>query len=356
MARLKDILGINSRSAEYLSFNKKSARKRADDKILTKRLLRKADIPHPRLIKKFTKAKSVRNFDWKQIEGGFVIKPAQGLGGQGVMIIRKRIEEKDKWALAFGKQVGAEDLRLHALDIIEGRYSRNGVLDKVLVEERVKVHPKFRKLSVGGTPDVRVIVYNSVPVMAMLRLPTEESGGKANFHQSAIGLGIDMATGITTFGVYKDQLINKFVHTEKKVNGIVIPEWKKILTLAVETQRASKLVYLSVDLLIDEERGPLVLELNDQPGLSIQLANKAGLKKRLERVEGLEVETVEQGVNIGRTLFASKFAARVRATGVEKSVVGIFESVKIRVGKKERVVVPAKIDPGAYSTSIDGEL
>ena len=116
------------------------------------------------------------------------------------------------------------------------------------------------------------------------------------------------------------------------------------------------MVYLSVDLLIDEERGPLVLELNDQPGLSIQLANKAGLKKRLERVEGLEVETVEQGVNIGRTLFASKFAARVRATGVEKSVVGIFESVKIRVGKKERVVVPAKIDPGAYSTSIDGEL
>ena len=216
MARLKDILGINSRSAEYLSFNKKSARKRADDKILTKRLLRKADIPHPRLIKKFTKAKSVRNFDWKQIEGGFVIKPAQGLGGQGVMIIRKRIEEKDKWALAFGKQVGAEDLRLHALDIIEGRYSRNGVLDKVLVEERVKVHPKFRKLSVGGTPDVRVIVYNSVPVMAMLRLPTEESGGKANLHQGAIGLGIDMATGITTFGVYKDQLINKFVHTDKK--------------------------------------------------------------------------------------------------------------------------------------------
>jgi len=37
--------------------------------------------------------------------------------------------------------------------------------------------------------------------MAMLRLPTKESGGKANLQQGAIGLGIDMASGVTTSAV-----------------------------------------------------------------------------------------------------------------------------------------------------------
>ena len=110
-----------------------------------------------------------------------------------------------------------------------------------MVEERVKTHPKFRKLAVGGTPDVRVIVYNKVPVMAMLRIPTEESGGKANLHQGAIGLWIDMATGITTHGVYKDEPIRYFPDTDKKVNGIAIPFWSEILKLAIQAQTTSKL-------------------------------------------------------------------------------------------------------------------
>ena len=356
MARLRDLLGINARSAEYLRQNLKNARRKADDKLLAKRLLRKAGIAHPRLLAKLPTRKRAEDFDWRSLSGGFVVKPVRGLGGQGVLIVKKKLPEAEKWLLADGRLVGERDLVLHALDIIEGRYSRNDLPDIAMVEERVKIHPKFLKLTVGGTPDVRLIVYNRVPVMAMLRLPTEESGGKANLHQGALGLGIDMATGITTFGVRKDQPLRFFPETDKKVNGITVPFWDKILKLAIETQMASGLAFLSVDFLLDKERGPLVLELNDQPGLSIQIANRMGLKRRLEQIEGLEVESAEKGVRIARTLFASRFASRVRMAGTEKKVVGIFETIKIRTGKKKRAAVPAKIDTGALSTSIDERL
>lgn len=356
MAQLRDILGINARSADFLVHNKKSARRRADNKLLTKRMLRKAGIPHPRLLSKLKSRKAVEKFDWLSLSGSFVIKPVQGLGGQGVFIVKKKLLDVRKWVLPGGLLVGESDLVLHALDIVEGRYSRNDLPDTVMVEERVRIHPKFRKLTAGGTPDVRVIVHNKVPVMAMLRLPTEESAGKANLHQGAVGLGIDMATGITTYGVCKDEPIRFFPDTEKKVNGIAIPEWGKILKLAVETQIASGLSFLSVDFLIDKERGPLVLELNDQPGLSIQLANHAGLLKRLDRIEGLEIENVEQGTNVARTLFASRFAGRVKRTLEGQVVIRNLEMVQILSHQKKKVPALAKLDTGAYSTSIDKEF
>lgn len=356
MARISDVLGINARATDYLRLNKKSARRRADDKLLTKRMLRRGQIPHPKVLQKIKKREEIGRVSWSKFESGFVIKPARGLGGSGVMVVKKKLKDKDKWPLVGDGVVGVEDLRLHASDIIEGRFSRNDLPDVAMIEERVKIHPKFKKLTGGGTPDVRLIVYNKVPVMAMLRLPTEESGGKANLHQGAIGLGIDMATGITTYGVHKDEAIRFLPDTNKKVNGIAIPDWGKILKLSVDTQIASKLSFLSVDFLIDKERGPLVLELNDQPGLSIQLANHAGLKKRLERIAGLEVETAEQGVNIGRTIFASKFAGRVKRTLEGRVVVRNLETVWVLDQKKKKITALAKLDTGAYSTSIDKSL
>lgn len=357
MTKIKDILGINARSAEYLVLNGKLARKKADDKLATKRFLRKSKIPHPRLLGKLSSLREIEDFNWLKAEGGFVVKPVQGLGGNGVLIIKKRAKYAGEWWTIDGKKIGVSDLKLHAADITEGRYSHHNLPDMAMVEERVKIHPKFRKIAAGGTPDIRVIVYNRVPIMAMVRLPTEESRGKANLDQGAIGLGIDIATGITTFGVQgKIKKIKYFPGTTKKVNGIQIPHWNKILKIASETQIAFKLGYLSVDMLIDEEKGPLVLELNDQPGLSIQLANMAGLKRRLERVEGLEVEDEEKGVKIAKALFASKFAHRVKFVPGDKQVIGIFEKVKIRIDKKKKVEVKAKIDTGAKSSSIDKKL
>ena len=356
MVRLGDILGINARSAGYLKLNTKLARKRADDKLLTKKVLKIHKIPHPELLGILGSHRQVNNFDWEKLTGGFVIKPVKGFGGQGILLVRKSVKEPGKFLLPNNKRVTAEDLRLHALDIVEGRYSHNNLPDKAMIEERIKIHPKFKKLAVGGAPDIRVIVFNNVPVMAMLRLPTEESEGKANLHQGAIGLGIDMATGITTYGVYKNEPIKYFPESDKKVNGIAIPYWDKILRMAVQTQIASKLAYLSVDMLIDAEKGPVVLELNDQPGLSIQMANMQGLKKRLERVEGMIVNDAERGLRIAKTLFASDFANRVKILNQEKRVVKILDKVRLKPDHGKRVTIDVKIDTGAYSTSIDKKL
>lgn len=356
MVKLKDILGLNARSADYLRLNTRQARKRADDKLLTKRIMKKQGIPHPRLLGILRDHRKVNNFNWEKLSGGFVIKPVKGFGGQGILLVKKSVKEQGKFILPDGKKITAEDLRLHALDIVEGRYSHNNLPDVAMIEERILIHPKFKKLAVGGAPDIRVIVFNNVPVMAMLRLPTAESNGKANLHQGAIGLGIDIASGITTYGVLKNQPIGKFPDLGKKVNGITIPHWNKILKMAVQTQIASKLAYLSVDMLIDADKGPVVLELNDQPGLSIQLANMVGLKKRLERVEGMKIDEPEKGVKVAKVLFASEFVKKVKMELGEKIVVDVFEKIRLKPHAGKRVEVRVKIDTGAFSTSIDKEL
>jgi hypothetical protein len=163
-----------------------------------------------------------------------------------------------------------------------------------------------------------------------------------------------MATGITTHGIHKDKRIRFFPGTSKKVNGITIPNWPDVLRTAVRVQFKRKgFGYIGCDILLDKEKGPLMIEINDQPGLQIQMANMAGLRRRLDRVEGLEVDTVEKGVKVSRALFAAKFANRVGPIAGDKQVVGIFERVKLKPHKGKRVEIKAKVDTGAMSTSID---
>lgn len=357
MAQARDILGINARSSFYLDLNKKQSRKIADSKLLTKQFLAKYKIPQPKLLGLLGSVTETANFDWLSLQDGFVIKPVEGLGGEGILVIKKASKKEGEWLLMDGGKLNLADLKLHARDIVEGRFSRNNLPDKALVEERVKIHPKFAKIAVGGTPDVRVIVFNRVPVMAMLRVPTAQSHGKSNLHQGAIGLGVDIATGITTYGIHKDGRIRFFPNTDKKVNGLTIPNWTAVLEAAVKIQfKRPGLAYYGCDILIDREKGPMVIEINDQPGLSIQLANQAGLKRRLERVEGLEIDTVEKGVKVAKALFAAKFARRVGAIAGEKQVVGIFEKVSLKPHKGKRVEIKVKIDTGARSSSIDESL
>lgn len=356
MARASDILGINARSAEYLVLNKKDSRKIADSKSLTKQFFERSKIPNPKTLGMFSSIGDIENFDYRKLDEGFVVKPVEGLGGEGILVVKKASKKENEWIMMDGSRLKLADLKLHIRDTIEGRFSRNNLADTALVEERVKIHPVFSKIAVGGTPDVRVIVFNRVPVMAMLRVPTAESKGKSNLHQGAIGLGLDIATGITTYGVYKNTPIKYFPNTTKKVNGIAVPFWTKVLETAVKIQfKRPGLAYFGCDILIDKEKGPVVIEINDQPGLSIQLANRAGLRRRLERVEGLEIDTIEKGVKVAKALFAAKFANRVGLAS-DKQVIGIFERILIKPHKGKRVEVPVKVDTGAKSSSIDKTL
>ncbi len=376
LGQYRQFLTKNERNGVYLRKNSSLGRAIADSKYKTKKILTEAGVRVPKLIKKFNTAKGVENFNWEELEGNFVIKPVSGYGGEGILIVRKKISG-EKYSLMGGGTVSIQDIKRHCQEILAGRFSLHGMPDNVLVEERVKIHPMFLSVTKSGTPDVRVIVYNRIPVMAMLRIPTEKSGGKANLQQGAVGLGIDLATGITTFGIEgKGEEIRKIYDFGKKkmrkVNGIKIPMWREILETAVNCQMAiPSLGFLGVDVVLDKEDGPEVLEVNARPGLSIQICNKAGLRRRMEKVEDIEVKSVDHAVELAKYLFGESFFEKVQLKEKIKTVQPI-EIIKVKIPKgykpdlqkssvvkqgKHRVVeVRAKIDTGAFRSSIDRSL
>jgi alpha-L-glutamate ligase-like protein len=363
--KASSILGLNARSQIYsYRYNTPQGRKIARSKILTKRILRKGGIPIPALYAKFRDPGEVFKFDWNTLPDSFALKPSKGLGGDGIIVVKRKIQASADgksppgWLTTKKEKVSVDDLKLHVLDILEGAYSVGNIPDVGFIEEYIGRHKSLQKFAFRGTPDIRVIVFNKVPVMAMLRLPTRESGGRANLHQGAIGVGVDIATGITTKAIWHGEPIVYKPDTKRKLHGIKVPQWEKILETAVQSQVVSHLGYLGVDIVLHPEKGPMVLEINSQPGLQIQLANDAGLKRRLERVDELLVKNAEHGVRIAKSLFAEWFADRVKTADSQKILRGIEEVTLYGFGDhaKEKVTVKARVDTGARRSSIDRNL
>jgi hypothetical protein len=67
--------------------------------------------------------------------------------------------------------------------------------------------------------------------------------------------------------------------------GLYIPGWDQLLEMATKGYEMTGLGYLGADLIVDEARGPVIIELNARPGLAIQLANATGLRHRLEKIQ-----------------------------------------------------------------------
>jgi len=360
--KLSNILGLNARTQLYsYKYNTKKGRRLANSKIQTERVLKAAGIASPAIYKKFRNPPDVDRFNWESLPDSFALKPSRGMGGAGIIVVKKRVSpstgsgQAAAWVTTQKTIVTIEDLKLHTLDILEGAYSMGNVPDVAFIQEYVGRHKAFRKYAYRGTPDIRIIVFNKVPIMAMLRLPTKESGGRANLHQGAIGVGVDIATGITTKAIWHGMQIKLKPDTNRKLHGIKIPNWIKVLETAVSAQIVSGLGYLGVDIVLHPEKGPMILELNAQPGLQIQLANMAAIKKRLEKVEDLTVKDVEHGITIAKALFAGRFTDRVSAEEGIKTI-GIWETVKIISADGYKREVRAKIDTGAWKTSIDKTL
>jgi len=361
--KLSNILGLNARTQLFTyKYNNRRGKNIADSKIQTARVLKNAKVPHPPILAKFKDPKDVFDFDWTTLPDRFALKPSRGMGGEGIIVVKKRATgpstssgQAAAWFTTQKEKVTVDDLKLHTLDILEGAYSMGNVPDVAFIQSYVGRHKAFRRWAYRGTPDIRIIIFNKVPVMAMLRLPTKESGGRANLHQGAIGVGIDIATGITTKAIWHGEQIVFKPDTNRKLRGIKIPNWTSILETAVNAQIASGLGYIGVDIVLDPEKGPMVLELNAQPGLQIQLANMEGLKSRLNRVDDLDVHDAEHGVKIAKALFAGRFADRVRAEEGIKTI-NVWENVKVISGDGKKVNIQAKIDTGAWKTSIDKTL
>lgn len=293
------VLGLNARNGRYIQeYNERKYYPLVDDKVLCKRCLQERGLAVPELI---GVARSMRAAS--QIEktlGGhreFVIKPAHGSGGDGIQVITDR--KADYFVDSDSKLVEYADLKHHVTNVIGGMYSLGGQPDVAMIETLVHFDEAFSALTYHGVPDIRVIVFRGYPVMAMSRLPTRRSHGKANLHQGAIGVGIDLATGVTVGGVAGNAPVNIHPDTGENIQGFQIPHWCRILLMASQCYEAVQLGYLGVDIVLDRDRGPLILELNARPGLNIQIANRGGLSDRLRRIDELEKfhDTPEQRIH-----------------------------------------------------------
>lgn len=304
----RHLLGMNARAQLFTALNSPEAKKFGFSKLRAKAYLKKHNIQVPQLYGQISSQEELRQFAWRNIQGGFAIKPASGSAGKGIVVIKRKNPRRQSWEDVTGAQWSEQDLDLHVSDILAGQYSTWGSKHVALIEERIPIHPDLEPYAQLGTPDIRVIVYHNIPVMAMARIPTTASGGRANLDQGAIGLGIDMGTGKSIYGVSgKKKVINHFPHNNLPVRGIQMPFWVDCLKTAVRVANATGLVYMGCDIFLHPEKGPMVAEVNAYPGLSIQLANRSGLRRRLERLEGVEATNVTHAVKIAQSLFAESY-------------------------------------------------
>jgi len=310
LKKSKEILGRNERDLKYVKVPLfKMKYHTPSNKLRTKKVLRKAGIPVPKTYKIIRNKKELHACKWNKLPNSFVVKPNIGTLGRGILIVfgkTKTSEEPWKnWAQANKQKITVSDLKNHILRIFNGNYSLGRVSDIAFFEERLKIHPTLKHYCSRGIPDVRVMVYNKIPVMAELRLPTLESQGRANLRQGGIGIGINMSAGTTTAqGVWQKKLIDRLPGKKKlPLANIEIPFWERILELAVETQIALGIDYLGLDVAIDREKGPIVVEANTRPGLGIQIANLSPLKPRLEIAKRIKFKSVERAVMLGMNLF-----------------------------------------------------
>lgn len=352
------ILGINQRNLAYIQpYNSQEAQHIADDKVLTKEILEKAEVPTTRILSLIKSARQLQKFNFELLPKSFVVKPVSGVEGGGIEIIFNK-DKTGTYICTNGKKMDEETLRNHILNILEGRFSHNYLPDHCLIEERVQPHHRFRYYTYKGTPDVRILLFRRIPVMAMIRWPTKESEGKANASKGAVASGIDIATGITTHSLQEDSTgtmhrIEYVPGTHLRYSGFKIPYWERMLQYAVRAAKASGLGFCAADFLVDRELGPLLVEMNARPGLRIQVANQDGLKWRLEQVKKIPVKSDLHAIRLGKDLFGGEIEEEIQAIAGKK-LISLVQSIKVyhREGK-DRMVLKAKVDTGAGYSSID---
>ncbi len=279
------ILGMNGRNAAYiLPYNPRARYPRVDNKQRTKEICQQTGVPVPDtygVISRYGDLGRLGHLIADHPE--FVIKPAHGAAGRGIIVIDGH--NQDGFRTAGRESLSAADLQYHISSILAGMFSLGARQDAALIEQRIVRHPSFDPIAVRGTPDIRVIVYRGIPAMAMVRLPTAASRGRANLHQGAVGAGIDLAAGRTTGGVYRNEAVTRHPDTGTPIQDFRIPAWPAILDSAIRLADALELGFVGIDLVVDAERGPLVLEANARPGLSIQIANRTGLRQQLDAID-----------------------------------------------------------------------
>ena len=282
------MLNMNKRNVDYIArYNERSSYPLVDNKLKTKLVVAEYGVRTPRLLQVVRHQHEISGF--REITNaleGFAIKPAKGSGGKGITVITRR--DGDDFIKASGARVSTLELERHLSNILAGLYSLAGTPDVAIVEDLVESSPTLARYSFQGVPDIRIIVFQGYPVMAMLRLATTDSDGKANLHQGAVGVGLDIGSGRSLNAVQFNRSITLHPDTGLALENIRIDDWDTMLEMASCCYEATGLGYMGVDLVVDAKEGPLLLELNARPGLAIQMANGRGLLPRLQQIENLK--------------------------------------------------------------------
>jgi alpha-L-glutamate ligase-like protein len=301
------ILGMNRRNIGVIGkHNPRRNYRLVDDKLLTKQAAVHNNLPVPGLYAVVTRQHDVADIEnLVAAHQSFVIKPAQGSGGKGILVITGR--RGDRYIKPSGAEIDARELRHHASNILAGLYSLGGRNDVAMFEALIEFDQRLAVYSYEGVPDIRIIVFQGVPVMAMMRCATHASDGKANLHQGAVGVGLDLASGRAIRAVQYGQLVDAHPDTGADFRDLVIPQWNRVLDLAASCAEMAGLGYLGADIVLDRELGPMLLELNARPGLAIQVANQAGLRHRLTVAQQIARETQDHDRKI--ELATERFAA-----------------------------------------------
>ena len=285
------IVGMNDRNINLIAaHNPRRLFPLVDNKLLTKILASENDIATPHLLRAIRTQHDLQDLESSLADySGFAIKPAKGSGGKGILVITAR--RGDLFYKANGVGLELDDIRRHLSNVLSGLFSLGGTPDVAVIEALIQPDPAYKDLSVEGVPDIRVIVYRGFPVMAMMRLSTRVSDGKANLHQGAIGLGLGIADGRPVNAIQFDRNVATHPDTGADLMSVKVPSWMEILILAARAADATDFGYIGADIVIDRDRGPLLLELNARPGLAIQVANQAGLAPRIKAVDALDTRS-----------------------------------------------------------------
>ena len=279
------ILGMNRRNACYiLDHNPRAKFPLVDDKLMMRDLCARLGVATPKIhgaIASYGMLKRLAELLHGLDE--FVIKPNHGSAGRGILVVTGR--RGGAFLRHNGTTLTLEELRQHCSDTLSGMYSLGGHPDEVLIQQRVHLHTAFAPVCWQGIPDIRVILYRNQPAMAMLRLPTKMSGGRANLHQGGIGTGIDLVSGFTHHAVVCNRAVEKHPDTGVPVVGLQVPFWHEVLDMSRRVAQQVGLGYIGVDIVIDAKDGPMLLEANARPGLAIQIANGQGLMQRLHEID-----------------------------------------------------------------------
>jgi len=281
------VLGLNERNVSYISrYNKRENFPLVDNKLKTKKAAAAVNLPVPELLGVIESPAQLKRLPaLLNDQQSFVIKPARGSGGKGILVVNRR--EGEHFFKPSGALLTHGAIRHYVSNILSGVYSLGGKPDVALIETLVIGDQLLGKYSHEGLPDIRIIVFKGFPVMAMLRCPTSDSDGKANLHQGAVGVGLDITRGTALKAVQNDEIISHHPDTGVKFSDLAIPDWPQLLKLAGHCHDFTALGYLGCDIVLDKDRGPLILEVNARPGLFIQIASGIGLRPRLQTIENL---------------------------------------------------------------------